>query len=497
MRLSPKETWRSLAVISLVVSVACSSESTRSRNDTTTSTPDSSVIQPPLPPGPDGGPSIGLPDAQPPGDGASCRNLQCKQVACPSGTTTLTGTVYAPNGTLPLYNVLVYVPNAPIAPAASGLTCDRCGGIPPGEPVVAALSDSHGVFQLKNVPVGNNIPLVMQVGKWRRQTSVAEILPCQDNKLTNPQQTRLPKNHTEGDMPRIAITTGGCDNLVCLLPKLGIDTAEFGIAGEDKRVTFYAGNDYLDDTGKNGRGIFGGSLARMTDASALWGNAAELKKYDMAIFSCECNEYTDQASTPPPPVNKTTAAFKAVTDYLSAGGRVFGTDFQYVWYKDTPDAKLASALDIQGAAPLAKNTVTLDTSFPKGKALADWRAFVEPASAYGQVQCEQVWDNFTGANASIAQVWGSSPPDMDPASKHPRFVTINTPAGIPVEQQCGRAVHLDAHITTSLSHPLKSYPTDCGTNLENGEQVLAFFFYDVASCIQDEKKPPEVPPIVK
>jgi len=27
--------------------------------------------------------------------------------------------------------------------------------------------------------------------------------------------------------------------------------------------------------------------------------------------------------------------------------------------------------------------------------------------------------------------------------------------------------------------------------------VLAFFFYDVASCIQDEKKPPEVPPIVK
>jgi hypothetical protein len=136
-------------------------------------------------------------------------------------------------------------------------------------------------------------------------------------------------------------------------------------------------------------------------------------------------------------------------------------------------------------------------TFPKGKALADWRAFVEPASTYGQVECEQVWDNFTGANPAVAQVWGSSPADLAAAPGHPRFVTINTPAGLPVEQQCGRAVHLDAHITTSLTHPINNYPSDCGTNLENGEQVLAFFFYDVASCIQDEKKPPEVPPIVK
>src|SRR6185369_6202260 len=132
-------------------------------------------------PQPDGGPIIGVQDANsPPGTGG-CKNLQCKQTTCPNGgTTTLSGTVYAPNGTLPLYNVLVYVPNAPVPPASTTLSCDRCGGIPPGEPVVAALTDSHGAFQLKNVPVGKDIPLVIQVSKWRRQTIVPEVVACQD-----------------------------------------------------------------------------------------------------------------------------------------------------------------------------------------------------------------------------------------------------------------------------------------------------------------------------
>ena len=276
------------------------------------------------------------------------------------------------------------------------------------------------------------------------------------------------------------------------LPQARRRPGEFGVAGDDKRVIFYAGNDILDTSGKNGRGKFSANLAKMTDASTLWSSSAELQKYDMAIFSCECDEYSPDHAMAPAPVNKTAPAFKAVTDYLSAGGRVFGTDYQYAWYRYTPDPKLAGALEIQGGAPQGDNPVTLDTSFPKGKALADWRAFVEPTSTYGAVSCEQVWDNFTNANRAVAQVWGSSPAPMN-TTPHPRFVTINTPAGLPVEQQCGRAVHLDAHITTALETRINTYPVDCGANLENGEQVLAFFFYDVASCIQDRKSPPRFP----
>src|SRR5437868_6035638 len=57
-----------------------------------------------------------------------CKGLQCQQVNCGAGvTTTISGTVYAPNGTMPLYNVIVYVPNAELSPFPKGSTCDKCG----------------------------------------------------------------------------------------------------------------------------------------------------------------------------------------------------------------------------------------------------------------------------------------------------------------------------------------------------------------------------------
>jgi len=173
-------------------------------------------------------------------DGAPCEGLACQQVSCAGGgSTTVTGNVFAPNGTLPLYNVVVYVPNAPLEPIATGASCDHCGSVS-GKPLVSALTDVNGKFELQNVPVGKDIPLVVQVGKWRRKITIPNVDKCVENKVAAT-ETRLPKNKAEGDIPQIAVTTGRCDQLACLLPKLGLDASEFTASSGPGRLHVYRG----------------------------------------------------------------------------------------------------------------------------------------------------------------------------------------------------------------------------------------------------------------
>lgn len=400
-------------------------------------------------------------DAAPPPDSPPCEGLGCQIYDCGDGPpTTISGTVYAPNGTLPLYNVNVYIPTVVPDPFPVGVTCDRCGTPLSGTPIVQTTSDYKGNFQLSNTPAGNAIPLVVQIGKWRRVTSIPAVIPCQDNVLP-PDLTRLPKDQTEGDMPRIAVTVGGCDKIACLLPKVGISPSEFGVAGEEKAVTFYSTPN-------------AGGPAGMTSATEFWNNPTELAKYDMVILSCECAEKTPAA----PPATKDAAAFAAMTEYLGMGGRIFSTDFQYSWYKYSPDPALSTLADIVGGMGVGPSPIVIDTSFTKGKALADWMDYNHLSPSYGNVTATEIYDNFHSIDATKSTTFASS-------GGHPKFMTINTPVGAPLEEQCGKAVHLDAHINTSDSID-GSFPAGCLSPIASAEAAFAYFFFDLASCITND-----------
>ncbi len=123
---------------------------------------------------------------------------QCTQAgacvsACSSGaSTTITGTVYDPAGHNPLYGIAVYVPSQAVSPISTGASCYSCGDLYSGGPIASDLTDAAGKFTIKNAPDGPNIPLVIQVGKWRKQLYVQNVSPCMDNPLPD-KSLRLPK----------------------------------------------------------------------------------------------------------------------------------------------------------------------------------------------------------------------------------------------------------------------------------------------------------------
>ena len=152
---------------------------------------------------------------------------------CPNGTrTSVSGTVYDPAGKNPLYGIVVYIPSVPPGPLPAGAGCYSCSSLyQSGMPIAYAVTDASGKFTLSGVPDGGNIPLVVQVGKWRMQYTLPSVSKCTDNlatMATGGAVLRLPRNHAEGDIPNIAIATGGADSLECLLRRIGVDAAEYG-----------------------------------------------------------------------------------------------------------------------------------------------------------------------------------------------------------------------------------------------------------------------------
>jgi hypothetical protein len=422
-----------------------------------------------------------------------CKNLQCQQFECPAGSkTSVSGTVFDPAGANPLYNVVVYVPNEAVMPFEDNVVkCSTCSDLYTGHPIASTLTGPDGKFVLDNVPVGSDIPLVIQVGKWRRQIKLAHVDQCKDTALTA-EQTRLPRNSMEGDLPKIALATGGADSLECLLLKMGIDPAELSAQDDAKRLHIFHG--------KTGGGHpVAASLVGSPEAdAALWDKLDDLMKYDVVVMSCEGAEYA-----------KTPVAYKAMYDYASAGGRIFASHFHYVWFADGPPL-FQQAADWSpqrgtGVNPYSACGV-IDQSFAKGQAFAKWldnfRATVNftcNMGGPGDLPLESVIHNADvvpavnkGSQAWITDTQATVPPNKTVSSKATEYLTFNTPADAPVEKQCGRVVFTDLHVSAASGDQQGgTIPANCtSTKWTPQELALEFMFFDLSSCVQPDTVPP-------
>jgi hypothetical protein len=361
-----------------------------------------------------GGTNVGDGDAGGDGDGGgnadACVGLECRQVSCPGGgTTSLSGTVFAPNGTLPLYNVTVYVPNSAVDPLPVGATCDRCGQAPSGNPVVQAVTDTAGNFVLENVPVTDDLPLVIQVGKWRRQVTIPNaVAACVDTPL-DATVTRLPRNKSEGDIPQMALTTGSADALECLLRKIGLDDAEFTTSSGNGRVHLFNGN---------GTPRFNATLGGATFASAttLWDTTAHLMPYDVSFLSCEGGQNTG---------TKPMTSRQALSDYTDLGGRVFASHWHNVWIdQGTPASMWPSQVTPNYLSDLGSVTADINTAFAKGAALAQWLLNVGGSTTLGKIALTDA-QHTVEAVAASTETWISLPTtaNNEPSVQYYQFTT--------------------------------------------------------------------------
>ena len=418
---------------------------------------------------------------------APCKGLACMVQKCDGmPKTTITGKVYDPAGKMPLYNVAVYVPNAPVEPFKEGASCDRCDASILN-PVTSAITDEAGSFVLQDAPVGANVPLVIQVGKWRRQVTIPNVAACTDTPLNDPQMMRLPRNKTEGDIPKIAISVGSADQMECLPLRLGIDPAEFTPASGDGRIHLFAGDHENNRLPVMALDAAHGGAA-LTASTDLWSTTESLMKYDIVILSCEGNAFQNR---------KPMQMRQAMYDYSAQGGRLFASHWHNIWFAEGPGLVPTTGTWVNRDDPPNPSMATINQTFPKGEALAKWLVNVQASMTQGQMSVEFPRDNIQAVNAAVAREWITIDDPMKTPTKAVQYMSFNTPIGAPEEMICGRAVYTDLHVASVDNNTTANalgFPASCEMrDLSAQEKAVAFMLFDLSACVQSEDLPVKPP----
>ncbi len=453
------------------------------------------------------------------GSDPACTGLCTNVAACtPTTQTKITGTVYAPNGIEPLYNALVYIPTGAIAAIPDGLQCDRCGTTS-DTAFRTARTGPDGKFTLTNVPSGINYNVVIQLGKWRKVIPITGMTACTTRALSSA-ETSLPKNKSQGSIPKMAVSTGSVDSLECVLRKIGVDAAEFTNSSGTGRIHLYRSNGvFIND----------GTSLGLT-ANDLTSDVNRLKTYDLVLFGCEAREFASQKS------NQEKGNLKS---YADAGGRLFMTHLNYGWLYNYSPFSTTAPWNVAQPRPTAVGptgnqkalTGVIDTAFPKGLAFSQWIGATTVSIGDSRHDIDNVVTADYGASAPwpasyASQRWiysnsqtstGGNPAVPKGTVQH---YTFNTPVGLTADKQCGRVAFSDFHVDgffaayngatactadancrsgdkcmvidfdTGQKACVQSFTNGCAYGpLSAQEKILEFMIFDASSCISDETKP--------
>jgi len=385
-----------------------------------------------------------------------------------SSTTTITGTVYVPNGVDPLPNALVYIPSAQPDPLTAGVQCLVAGTEGTGSPVAQTHTAVDGTFTLTGVPTGTNIPIVIESGKWRMQGTVQTVTGCVNN-VAPAWATTFPNNHAQGDIPKIALVTGNVDALECVLRKTGLTDSEFTDPGGLGQVNFYRGS-----------GAAGSKIDNSTPSeSALVSSPSTLANYDMVMFPCQGGEYTQSSGD-----------LANLLAYGNVGGRIFATHYSYVWLYNNPTSSTgfgaAANWQINQSDPTPDpGMATVDSSFANGTTLSQWLQNAGASTTLTQIDISTLRLDQTGVIAPTQSWLTLNTNNTNGEVAHPVMqMTFNTPVNAAANAQCGRVLYNEYHVENATSTGNATFPAECSSGAMTAqEKLLEYALFDLSTAI--------------
>ncbi len=392
-------------------------------------------------------------------------------------TTTISGAVFDPRTTssaLPLPHVLVYATTEPVDPLPTGVQCLTYQA--PTGAVSYAYTNFDGTFTLTNVPQGDSYTVVIQAGKWRRQfpNTVVGTEPVTGLAL------HMPADHTQGDIPLIAVATGNLDGSECVLRDMGIADTEYtddnGASGG--RIHLYVGTD-------NGGTSFNGGAAINASTPldpALILNPATLANYDVVMLPCHGI-----------PSVRTASELTDILNYTTAGGRMFTSDYGYEWLDpgDTynspfPPVANWNLFENNGIGTAA---TTVNTHFNDSETMAQWLQLAGATNpgTNNQIQINTAYVRLDTVIAPT-QAWltlNSNTYSGQNGNPVMQF-TFNTPVGASAANQCGRVLFNDYHVIPVQAHG-KMFPAECPplpAVMRPQEEMLEYALFDLSAFVQ-------------
>jgi hypothetical protein len=391
-------------------------------------------------------------------------------MTCDGVSTTLTGTVFAPNGTDPIPNVRVYAAVS-ISPYPANY-CDKCDA-PVDAAYASTFSAANGTFtlDLDDVPSGATIDFAIQIGRFRKHT-IIDVAACTSSAVTPATATVLPGDSAAGDIPRIVVSSGNVDHLDKVLSNLGIT-----------QYDCYEGRKTAGASTTTCQQVAGMTIADVIE------DATTLDGYNMAFLSCAPGAYAEFITT------HDQATMTANTEsWVSGGGRIFVTDTAYDYVAQAFPSDITWAGPTGAPQPVDGANLGCAPDGPGG------------SSAHAVLYPTTVDDPLLGAWLTLEGVAAGTPPmasiqgfyePWSTVSSIPSTTSLIIDGVLPIDPtypttKCHDPTPTDVPLTTQFEVPtcgrvvFSSFHTYTGTGASSmaaNEKVMEYLIFAAAVCI--------------